>query len=283
MVSRKELFQSCVSELTSNNIPDAEFDIMCIFQDATGEKQPLFKPEEIVQEKECEIIVSMTEKRKNGFPLQYILGQWEFYGYPFKVGEGVLIPRPDTETLIETVLDICRREKLASPRIIDLCSGSGCIAVTLKKQIPGSQVSAVEFSPEALGYLRENIALNNADIRLIKADVTAEDTAAGEYDIIVSNPPYLTAQEMAELQTEVAFEPAMALDGGGDGLYFYRKITQLWKKNIRPGGWLCFEFGMGQHQAVCDILKYYNFENITLRRDLGHIIRTAAAQRPEES
>ena len=284
MVSRSALYKEC-SELMKNcGTDDAEYDAMCIFQDVLGEKNPLFRPLEAVEERDEQLIRIMTKRRCSGEPLQYILGEWEFYGYPFKVGKGVLIPRPDTETLIEQVLDICRSEHLEAPQIADLCAGSGCIAVTLKKQLPNAEITAVELSDAAMDYLKQNVSLNSADIRIIKGDVLSPETAAlfGDMDIIVSNPPYLTQEDMDTLQEEVTHEPSSALFGGGDGLDFYRRMTPLWKTTLKNNGWLCYEFGMGQHDDVKNILAGNGFKNITLRRDLGGIIRTAAAQIQED-
>ena len=279
MVSRGELYRACQAAMEQADIPDAAFDTMCIFQDCLGDRKPLFSPLEAVPEETEGLIRLMTERRISGEPLQYILGEWEFYGYPFRVGAGVLIPRPDTETLVDVVIRICRSNGITAPRIADLCSGSGCIAVTLKKELPLADVTAVELSEEALPYLRQNIALNSADVHLIEGDVLAEDTAEklSGLDIVVSNPPYLTAEEMADLQTEVAHEPAMALDGGEDGLGFYRELTPLWKRSLKAGGWLCYEFGMGQHDEVGKILAGNGFENISFTRDLGGVIRTVTA------
>lgn len=264
---------------------DAEYDTMCIFQDILGEKNPLFRPLDAVSERDEQIIRIMTKRRCSGEPLQYILGQWEFYGYPFKVGKGVLIPRPDTETLIDQVLEICRNDGIEAPRIADLCSGSGCIAVTLKKQLPKAEVYAVELSDVAFDYLKQNAELNSADIHMIQADVLCKDTAASlaDMDIIVSNPPYLTQEDMDTLQTEVTYEPSSALFGGMDGLDFYRSMTPLWRSALKKNGWLCYEFGMGQHDEIKDILADNGFKNIILRRDLGGVIRTAAAQVQEEN
>lgn len=284
MVSRRELYDSCVERLGKAGVEDAEFDALCMLQDCLSDRNPLFRPLDPVSRSEEAAVLGMTERRCGGEPLQYILGQWEFWGYPFKVGEGVLIPRPDTETLIDNVVRICRQNSPGQPRIADLCSGSGCIAVTLKKELPSAQVTAVELSPTALGYLRQNAELNSADIRIIGGDVLSAEVAAevGELDIVVSNPPYLTAGEMNDLQREVAHEPEMALDGGSDGLDFYRRLTPLWRNNLRPGGWLCYEFGMGQHSEIENILAGNGFENIKFTRDLGGIIRTVTARKTEE-
>ncbi len=280
MVSRSVLFEECRKALEESGNPDARFDVLCIFQDMLNDIHPLFRPSELVNSHEERRIRDLTEKRCSGYPLQYLLGQWEFFGCPIKVGEGVLIPRPDTETLVEQILGICREYRLESPVIADLCSGSGCIAIALKKHIPGAQVYAAEFSDAALGYLRQNAEMNDTDIHIIRGDVLDEGFCRNfrDLDIIVSNPPYLTAEEMKSLQTEVSHEPETALYGGTDGLDFYRKMTSLWKDSLRSGGWLAYEFGMGQHEAVKELLEKNLFTDIRLRTDGGGIIRTAAGR-----
>ncbi len=281
MVSRGELFAECRDLIAQRDDETAEFDTTCIFQDLLGDKFPMFAPKEPVPDDKAAEIRDLAKRRSEGYPLQYLLGQWEFWGCNFKIGEGVLIPRPDTETLVEQVLDICRRENLSAPKIADLCSGSGCIAVALKKELPQAEVWAVELSDTALGYLRQNTQLNGCgDIHILKGDVLKSETAASVrgLDILVSNPPYLTSQDMSELQTEVRHEPASALFGGEDGLDFYRAVTELWKTSINEGGYIAYEYGMGQHDAVKAILEKNGFTDVELRRDGGGIIRTAAAK-----
>ncbi|MBR6622652.1 MAG: peptide chain release factor N(5)-glutamine methyltransferase [Ruminococcus sp.] len=284
MVSRSVLFEECIKALENSGNPDARFDALCIFQDMLNETHPLFLPSEPVEESAEKKIRELTEKRCFGYPLQYLLGQWEFFGFPVKVGEGVLIPRPDTETLVEQIIDICKKNHLESPEIADLCSGSGCIAIALKKHIPGAKVYAVELSDEALVYLRQNVSVNNTDIEIIQGDVLDENFSRrfSGLDIIVSNPPYLTGEEMQSLQTEVSYEPEKALYGGTDGLDFYRRMTALWKDSLKTGGWLAYEFGMGQHDAVKEILENNSFTDIELRIDGGGIIRTAAGRKHQE-
>ena len=279
-MQRKALYDICGEILKNSGNEDWEFDTLCIFQDILCDKHPLFHPAEEVSAEDEKTIRQLTERRSSGYPLQYLLGEWEFYGYPFRLSEDVLIPRPDTETLIENVLEICRRQGMRSPRIADLCSGSGCIAITLKKELPLAEVSAVELSDGALDMIKENASLNDADIRIIKGDVLKKETADmfRDMDIIVSNPPYVTAKEMAELQQEVRYEPEMALYGGEDGLDFYRTMTALWKKSLADGGWLVYEYGDGQQNEVEKILNHNDFYNITLSRDLAGIFRTASAQ-----
>lgn len=265
----QEFFRECVSVMEKNGIDSAYFDTKCIFEDFPEDKEK---------------ILSLVKKRAEGYPLQYLLGQWEFYGYPFKVNENVLIPRADTELLIENVIDICRKNNLESPKIADLCAGSGCIGITLKKQIPSAEIYSVEISEKAVDIIRENAVLNSAEINIINADVLNPETTGKLplLDIIVCNPPYLTKQEMDELQKEVTFEPSLALFGGADGLDFYRKITYLWKNSIRRCGWLLYESGDGQHDDIKNILGKNNFYNITFSRDLNNIIRNVTAQNQEE-
>ena len=279
-MQRKVLYDICGEILKNSGNEDWEFDTLCIFQDILCDKHPLFRPAEEVSAEDEKTIRQLTERRSSGYPLQYLLGEWEFYGYPFRLSEDVLIPRPDTETLIENVLEICRRQGMRSPKIADLCSGSGCIAITLKKELPLAEVSAVELSDGALDMIKENASLNDAYIRIIKGDVLKKETADmfRDMDIIVSNPPYVTAKEMAELQQEVRYEPEMALYGGEDGLDFYRTMTALWKNSLADGGWLVYEYGDGQQNEVENILNHNDFYNITLSRDLAGIFRTASAQ-----
>lgn len=283
MVSRRELFREIKRLIEEAEIDSFSFDARCILECIFGKELPavLMDGEEMVPETLRKKAVSMAQMRAGGRPLQYIIGEWEFYGYPFKVGEGVLIPRPDTETLVEQILEICRKNGLKTPIIADLCSGSGCIAVTLKKELPSAEIYAVELSDKALPYLSKNAELNNADIHIIQGDILHVQTPGRlpRPDIIVSNPPYLTQEEMNTLQTEVAHEPQMALFGGDDGLDFYRKITALWRNHLKPKGFIAYEFGFGQHEAVRDILRENGFENIILSPDTAGIIRTAEAQK----
>lgn len=185
-------------------------------------------------------------RRINGEPLQYILGEWEFYGLPFFVGEGVLIPRPDTETLVDAVLPLINK----NGNVIDLCSGSGAVAITLKK-LSGADVTALEKSPEAVKYLTKNAELNGTDIKIIQDDIF-KFTPTQKYDLIVSNPPYIKSADMPFLQKEVQKEPSMALDGGEDGLLFYRRIIEF-VPFLNKGGTLAVEVGYDISAQVLQI------------------------------
>lgn len=282
MVIPRELYAGIKAVMSRSDADSPDFAAKCIMEQVFGKSFPMILGDRdaALDPEKVRLCFDMAEKRAKSCPLQYILGEWEFFGYPFIVGEGVLIPRQDTETLVEQVIKICGDNNISMPKIADLCSGSGCIAVSLKKELPQAQVTAVELSHGAIPYIRKNAALNNADINIVQADVLQEKTAKelGKFDIIVSNPPYLTSEDMRSLQKEVSYEPEMALFGGNDGLDFYRNITALWKDSLVPKGFIAFEFGMDQHEAVSGILQRRGFKNIQLSRDTAGIIRTAAAQ-----
>ncbi len=277
----RELYNRIKTVLKNAGIDDYEFDAKCIFKDTAGLDYSVLPLKETAPDGDiCSKALKAAEKRASGYPLQYLLGTWEFYGLPFKVGEGVLIPRPDTETLVDEVIRFVKESNIKNPEIIDLCSGSGCIAVALQKNIPGAKVYAAELSSEAFLYLTHNIKMNGADIKLLKGDVMngsllgnfiCEDSP-GDYrqaDCIVSNPPYLTGDEMDNLQTEVAHEPDKALRGGKDGLEFYRVIPCLWKDILKDGGLLAFETGSGQGSAVSGIMLENGYKNVRVIKDLS--------------
>lgn len=277
------------------DIEDREFDAMCIMEDMGGinHERAVLHGDDEISESVCGKVIKAAERRAEGYPLQYILGQWEFYGLPFKVGEGVLIPRPDTETLVDAVLQ--RVKKMECPdrlNIVDLCSGSGCIPVALSKQLGNkARLYAVELSGDAFPYLTENVRMNDADVKMLRGDVmngsimeNFRDLESGGYmrvDCIVSNPPYLTDEEMAELQTEVRAEPETALYGGSDGLKFYRVIICLWKEILRSGGLMAFEIGSEQADAVRQMLEEGGFYDIFTEKDATGGIRVIGGYKSE--
>lgn len=276
----KELYELTANMLSAAGIEDSSFDTGCLFEDIlNADKTALvLRGDSEIRESDADKLFEAAEKRCCGIPLQYILGEWDFFGRPFYVGEGVLIPRPDTEVLVERVLEHFKAAGNFSPEICDLCSGSGCIAVTLKKEMPNASVHAVELSSEAMPYLVKNIGRHNADVKVLKGDVTdgrllenfADPDDIGELrkiDCIVSNPPYITDSEMTELSREVKREPEAALRGGADGLKFYRVISCLWREILKCGGLIAFEIGFKQGSAVREILEKSGYENISVYRD----------------
>lgn len=225
--------------------------------------------------KAAEGFFSAISERSNGKPLQYIIGKWGFMGLEFYVGDGVLIPRDDTEIVVEAAFDFLKSIK--APKVIDLCSGSGAIAIAIAKQFPESEVTAAELSDSAIEYLKRNKELNRADnVKIIKADVTEQCDIYndGYFDLIVSNPPYIQSDEIDTLQRELQYEPRMALDGGSDGLNFYRAITEKWHSKLRIGGMLAYEVGEEQYEPVREMLKAHGFKDITYRIDIQGFKRT---------
>lgn len=207
----------------------------------------------------------IMKQRLNRYPLQYILGKWDFYGRPYKVGPGVLIPRPDTETVIEICLDIIEKEKPSD--VLDLCAGTGCIGITIACERKNSNVTLVEKYEEAARYIKENIKNADGNANILMGDVFESIGADKKYDLIVSNPPYVNEKDMGNLQPEVKFEPPTALYGGEDGLMFYRAIASNYRGSLKSGGSLVFEIGYDQGEAVKDILLALGFKNVKIKKD----------------
>lgn len=228
---------------------------------------------------------NLVERHKKGEPLAYILGQWDFYGIPLQVTPDVLIPRDDTEAL--TSLAIWQARQLPQNcRILDLCSGSGCIGLAIASKIKDARITLGEISPAAIRVARKNILDNHFSGRVSCISVDAREIPShflGKYDMIVSNPPYITAKQMEELDPSVKdYEPHLALYGGEDGLDFYRDIARNFKSHIQPGGYICFEFGMGQETDVCRILMDNGYELVRIVRDTGERARAVLAQKPKD-
>lgn len=229
----------------------------------------------------CQRVDEALTRLRQGEPLPYVLGEWNFYGLPLYVGPQVLIPRDDTCALAE--LAIHRALFLdQDPRILDLCCGSGCIGLAIASRLKDARVTLGDLSKEALSVARKNIQRNHLGGRVscVQVDAMEEPPAfLGKFDMIVSNPPYVTAGEMEELPPSVRdFEPHMALYGGPDGLDFYRSITERYRSILKPGGFLCYEFGMGQGDAVCAILEENGFTVLERTRDYNDRERAVLAQ-----
>ncbi len=218
----------------------------------------------------------LVRRRMEHYPLQYLLGEWDFYGRTFSVGEGVLIPRSDTEPLVEACLELLKG--IPSPRVLDLCAGTGCIGITLALERPDAEVWAVEKSPAAWAYFRRNNEAYGGKVRGVLGDALDLAAVSGEFDLIVSNPPYLTGEEIKNLQAEVGFEPQMALYGEEDGLFFYRKFSESWPSRLKSGGAMAFEIGDGQEEAVGGCLAAAGLISICQKRDLHGIIRVITAR-----
>ncbi len=277
MVTFSTVYNNLKQQLKAGNVDNYIFESRCIAEHIFNKpyNKLILNPDMVVNSFEITKINEITEKRISGYPLQYILEKWEFYGLPFYVGEGVLIPRQDTEILVDCVLEHINSKSMQKPRIIDLCSGTGCIAIALKSNTISSEISAVEYSDEAFKYLERNISLNNVQINAYKNNVLDEifSRTFSKLDIITSNPPYLTPNDMDNLQREVAYEPAMALAGGETGLLFYERITEIWKQCLCDKGTIFYEIGIGQEADVANILTQNNFHDIEFHKDYNGIIR----------
>mgnify|MGYP004525159819 FL=1 len=215
-------------------------------------------------------VTEYIARRQRGEPVAYITGSWEFYGLPIVTTPDVLIPRMDTEKLVDTAKELLTGRKM-NARILDLCCGSGCITCAIGHEMPATRLVAIDISANALEVCRKNIAAQKLISRVIcmQADaLSSPPLGIGEFDMIVSNPPYIASEEIKTLDVSVKdFEPVWALDGGDDGLKFYKAIIKYWKSLLRQGGYLLFEVGEGQAQAVRDMLSAAGFGYTDTRKD----------------
>lgn len=218
---------------------------------------------------------NLVERHLAGEPVAYLIGEWEFYGLPLDISSDVLIPRPDTEVLAEQA--VAHIQTLGECRVLDLCAGSGCIGLAVAAQTPQARVVLGEWSDAALKICRQNIRRNNLSGRVVSMQADAlekPEKALGEFACIISNPPYIPHGDIAGLDASVRdYEPHLALDGGEDGLDFYRSISEKWKKALIPGGRLYFEVGIGQADSVLRIMRGEGFGDIQIVKDLHGIPR----------
>lgn len=273
----REILSDTVCALAGCGVENARFEAEQMLEKAGLPRiRLLTEPNETVSEDIVKAVKYMLEKRLSGYPLQYLLGEWDFFGLPFAVGEGVLIPRQDTETLAELARDLLLERPVGERNVLDLCAGSGCIGITLAK-LCGAQVQCMELSDSAFGYLERNITLNGVErrVKAVRGDVTDEKTAdeiGGEFDLIVSNPPYLDEKDMRALQAEVTHEPKMALYGGKNGLDFYGKMLEVWTKRLKSGGAFAVEIGISREKEVMRIFAE-NGLNADCIKDMRGIYR----------
>lgn len=222
---------------------------------------------ELTEEEQHEYQLAI-HKRAEHVPLQYIIGEQEFMGMTFKVNPNVLIPRQDTETLVEEALKLCK----PNGRVLDLCTGSGCIIISLVRHLPDLEAYAGDISKQALNTAKENAKTYQTAVTFEKSDLF--EAFSGKFDMIVSNPPYIPTAEIANLMPEVRdFEPMEALDGQEDGLYFYRKIVAGSVEYLKEDGYLCLEIGYDQASAVTEMMKKFGFKEITVLKDLAGLDR----------
>ena len=254
--------------LKSNNVESPKLKARLLLQyvlDKPRQYIIVYDNKEIDKQQQWQYFVNI-EKLTKGVPLQHITHRQEFMKMDFFVDENVLIPRPDTEILIEEVIKIA--QKYNSPRILDLCTGSGAIAISLKKFVPNADITAVDISEKALEIAQKNAKKLETKINFLKSDLF-DKLDNKKFDIIVSNPPYIRKDEIKKLSEEVQKEPKIALDGGEDGLDFYRIITEQAINYLKTGSFLCFEIGYNQKNDVIKIIEdEQNYKNTYCKKDL---------------
>ena len=269
--------------LQASGCPDPDLDAVELTRLVTGQDPRL--SETPLTEEQAARLARLAALRFERRPLQYIEGKWGFLDFEVQVGEGVLIPRQDSEAICLKAIDLLKGQ--AAPAVLDLCAGSGCLGLAVKSRCPAARVTAVEKRAEALPWLQKNAAeaLPGFDAAHPALNVQQGDVfqwnkgqAEGQFDLILANPPYLTAEEMRTLQPEVEFEPAMALDGGEDGLDFYRHIAKAYRPLTKPGGWLVMEFGWQQWEPVKALLEAAGWQDVQRILDAEGRDRGAAAR-----
>lgn len=285
-MTAQEWLRKASASLESAGIADAESDAWLMFSHVTGMSRMEYTldRDKCLSDEEICSLANMLEKRNQHIPVQQITGEAWFMGYPFFVNENVLIPRMDTEVLVEAVLTRLPAVPVTENgkrRVLDMCTGSGCILLSLLKEEKGLLGTGADISEKALLVARENAHRLECEAQFIFSDLweNIEDT----YEIIVSNPPYIVRNVISTLDTEVKdHEPVLALDGGEDGLDFYRKIVADTHRHLVPGGLLAFEIGYDQGQALTALFKNAGYRNIEILKDLAGLDRVALGWRADE-
>lgn len=278
----QEAVREIEARLTAAGCPDADFDARELFRLVTGADLRL--ADQPLTAAQADRLETLTVRRADREPLQYLCGSWPFLDFELAVGPGVLCPRADTEVVAEAAAGLLAG--VQKPKVLDLCAGTGCLGLGVKRFCPDAVVTSLEKSPEAFRYLEQNAknALHRPAATPVQGDLFTywETLPEGELDLIVSNPPYLTAAEMQQLQPEVAREPAMALEAGADGLVFYRAIAEHYQKALRPGGALALEIGWQQREAVTALLAENGWVEIACKKDYGGNDRCVIARRGQK-
>lgn len=249
------------------------------------------QPEDFFQKKQLLVfdpdqarIDALRDRRLSGTPLQHITGRWEFYGLPLEVTPETLIPRADTETLAETAITLLSHR--SKSRMLDLCCGSGCLGIAVLKNTEGVNGVLADLSEAALEVAQRNLLRHSLTGRALTAVLdarTAPPEALGRFHMIVCNPPYIPTEEIPTLDIEVQNEPHLALDGGADGLDFYRAVAAQYRDSLYSGGVLAFEVGLGQFEDVMNILKENGYTNVQFRTDLSGIERVVLGTREDHA
>lgn len=269
--------------LKGAEVPDAALDAWYLLEYAirkiekkeTGRTWYLMNRKESILPGTLSYYQELVYRRKQRIPLQHLTGEQEFYGYPFYVNEHVLIPRQDTEVLVEQVLSVAK----PGMKVLDVCTGSGCIIISTALLCPGIEGTGTDLSGEALKVAEENNRRQNAGVHFLQGDLL--EKAEAPYDVIVSNPPYIPTKTIETLMEEVKdHEPLMALDGMEDGLHFYRRLAEESPAYLKPEGWLMLEIGAEQGEDVKNLLEMAGFCNVTVKKDLAGLDRVVCGQKP---
>lgn len=274
-VTLKVLYNNICEILSKQDVPDYEYDAKVLIEHFCGMKMMDFVlyPNKIIDEKMVDDTICSAYKRASRYPLQYIVGSQMFMGLDFKVNESVLIPRQDTEILVEYLLDKCDGKS-----VLDMCTGSGCIAISLCKLTSASKVRAVDISQDALKVAKENAIINDANVEFVESDLF-ENVDSIRFDVIVSNPPYIPEDVVKTLMPEVKdYEPNLALEAADRGLYFYKAISREAKKFLNAGGILAYEIGCEQAKDVIDILIENGYKDVVVLKDYAGLDRVVAAR-----
>lgn len=278
----KDVLKIGIESLNQIKIEDASLKARILLANILDKNKEylLIHDEEEINEKIVNLYMQKIEELKNHKPIQYIIKKQEFMGYDFYVDENVLIPQPDTENLVEEVLFIINSIKDKNLKILDLCTGSGAIAISLSKILNSDKILIYgsDISEKALKIAQDNAIQNCSKVVFLKSNIFNEINNNYKFDIIVSNPPYIETKTIEELSEEVKYEPHLALDGGEDGLYFYREIIKNAKKYLNPNGYLAFEIGYNQKKQVEKLLEENGYKNIYSRKDLSGNDRVVVAQ-----
>lgn len=272
----KEALSACINNLKENNIDEAHSKArrLLAFTLNVPKEYLIINNEKELSKQDFEYYKNYITRLINGEPIQYIIGKQEFMGIEFNVNKDVLIPQPDTEILVEETIKIAKEYN--KPKVLDLCTGSGAIAVSIKKYVPEAEVFASDISIKALQLAK----INNIDNNINFIESNLFENINNEFDIIVSNPPYIRTEEIKSLSKEVQNEPLIALDGGQDGLDFYRDIIKQAHNYLKSNGKLCLEIGDEQKDAITQILKSnFNYTNIKYYKDLQGNDRVIIAEK----
>lgn len=272
----QQAYQQGKNLLQRAGVESPAFDTICLFRKAFGlDRQGLLlHGDRPAPAQQARAFLEMIEQRRARRPLQYILGEWEFFGMNLRVGEGVLIPREETELLVYAAADLLGGHP--APLVVDLCAGTGAVGLGLSRLRADAKIICVEWYEQALSYLKENLnRYGGTGIRALQADITCQDTAQNLTGLsaVVSNPPYIDSAELPGLQQEVRREPPTALDGGADGLDFYRAIADLWIPRLRPGGAAAVEIGETQANAVSQLFRRAGLYRIRVQQDFNGLDR----------